>query len=120
MGSSQVFNYQQDGATLILQMGSDDVSFAEEQMFVEMSEIIDHFDTTGLKNVVVDFKQISYFGSMFLETLLQLWKQVEAVEGTMALCNLSDVADELVRIPNLDTFWPIYATRSDALQAISK
>jgi hypothetical protein len=36
----------------------------------------------------------------------------------MAFCNLSDHERDILQITHLDRLWPVYATRSEALEAV--
>jgi anti-sigma B factor antagonist len=68
--------------------------------------------------VVVDLKEVDYFGSVFLSLLLRIERCVRRSAGAMAVCGASPRARELLRITNLDTIWAIYDDRSEALAAL--
>ena len=68
--------------------------------------------------VVVDLKEVDYFGSVFLSLLLRVERCVRRSAGAMAVCGASPRARELLRITNLDTIWAIYDDRSEALAAL--
>lgn len=68
--------------------------------------------------VLFDLSRIAYFGSAFLALMLRCWKHVSARGGTMALTGVSATARDLLRMTALDTVWPIYDTRAEALEAL--
>jgi len=68
--------------------------------------------------VVFDLSEVDYFGSMFLGLLLRCWKLAMARGGMMALAGVSERARELLRITSLDTVWPMYADRREAMEAL--
>jgi len=68
--------------------------------------------------VVVDLKEVDYFGSVFLSLLLRVERVIRRSAGAMAVCGASARARELLRITNLDTIWAIYDDRSEALAAL--
>ena len=68
--------------------------------------------------VVVDLSEVDYCGSVFLSLLLRIEKAVRARHGAMALCGISGGARELLRITNLDTLWPLYEDRDEAIAAM--
>ncbi len=72
----------------------------------------------AIRNIVVDFAGTDFFGSSALGFLIHLRKLVHGRGGHMALCNVSAHETEILNVTRLDQFWPICATRSDALQAI--
>jgi len=68
--------------------------------------------------VIVDLSDVDYFGSVFLSLLLRVERCVRRSAGVMAVCGASPRARELLRITNLDTIWPIYDDRSEALSVL--
>jgi anti-anti-sigma factor len=68
--------------------------------------------------IVFDLSQADCFGSMFLALLIRCWKLVLSRGGTMALAGVSDRTRELLRVTNLDTVWPIYNSRREAIEAL--
>ena len=55
---------------------------------------------------------------VFLALLLKCQKQVKPRGGVMVLCELNDLARDLLHTTALDTLWPIYDTLSEALESI--
>ena len=68
--------------------------------------------------VVVDLGQIGSFGSAFLALLIRLWKDVSTRGGTMVVSGASPAARELLRLTKLDTVWPLYETRREAIDSL--
>lgn len=68
--------------------------------------------------VVFDLSGVSYFGSVFMAMLVRCHKLVKTRGGVMVLCGLHPLARDLLHITALDTLWPIYETREQALEAI--
>ena len=68
--------------------------------------------------LIVDLSEVDYFGSVFLSLLLRVERCIRRSAGSMAVCGASPRARELLRITNLDTIWPIYDDRSEALAAL--
>ena len=69
--------------------------------------------------VVIDLTHVSYFGSVFLALLLRMWKVVVGKGGQMVLAGTSDNTKELLAVTALDTIWPIYDTREEAVRVLS-
>lgn len=72
----------------------------------------------AVRHVVVDFREVDYFGSAMLETMLTLWRQARGRGGRLAVCHLSNAARELLATVKFDTLWPIAADRDEALRAV--
>ncbi|HEY2157146.1 MAG TPA: STAS domain-containing protein [Isosphaeraceae bacterium] len=68
--------------------------------------------------VLFDLSQVNYFGSVFLAVMIRCWKVVLAKSGTMALAGVSSHARELLHVTALDTAWPMYADRREAVEAL--
>jgi len=82
--------------------------------------LIEALRNTTASAVVVDFAHVGYFGSLLLDTLCVVWKQVRERSGRMALCNLSEVATEILAKSKLNSLWPIYASRQAAIEALTR
>ena len=80
--------------------------------------IMEPLNKQELPLVVVDLKDVGYFGSVFLALLLRCHKFLKRRGGELVLCGASDTARELLKITALDTIWAIYDTRKEAMQAI--
>lgn len=96
---------------------------ALEQLDFELEEqvaelIMEPLRSQGSPLVVFDLSGVDFFGSMFLALLLRCWKLSLAQGGTMALAGVSDHAKELLRLTSLDIVWPIYADRTEAMEAL--
>ena len=68
--------------------------------------------------VVFDMSEVKYFGSVFMALLVKCQRMIRPRGGVMVLCGLSDLARDLLHTTALDTLWPIYDTRAEALEAI--
>ncbi len=69
--------------------------------------------------VIVDMSATAYIGSSFIELLVRAWKRLKHRHGSMALCALQPFCREVVRVARLDSVWPIYATRGEAMTALT-
>jgi len=69
--------------------------------------------------VIVDMSATTYVGSSFIELLVRAWKRLKHRNGMMALCALQPFCREVMRIARLDTIWPIYADRDEAMSALA-
>jgi anti-anti-sigma factor len=67
---------------------------------------------------VIDMSSTTYVGSSFIELLVRAWKRVKNRNGTMALCAVQPFCHEILHVSRLDTIWPIYATRDEAVGAV--
>ncbi len=63
-------------------------------------------------------RQVDNAGSMFLALLIRCWKLALAQGGMMALSGVNDRTRELLRVTSLDTVWPMYESRREAIEAL--
>ena len=69
--------------------------------------------------LVVDLAETEYIGSSFLELLLRTWKRLKERKGTLALCRVRPFCLEVLEHTRLDTLWPAYSTRGEAVTALA-
>lgn len=73
------------------------------------------------QSLLIDMQAVQFFGSAFIELLLQLWNNVKQKSGSsMALCGASNYCMDIITITRLDSIWPIYADRAAALAQMQK
>jgi anti-anti-sigma factor len=117
MEQGPVFSISQDGGVLIIAPQRNVASLAEAEAEAQMAAVLGLLAPDGPRNVVVDFSAVAYFGSSILEALLRVWNRIRP-DGRMALCGLSEVGEEIVRLAKFDTLWDIHPTRRAALAAV--
>jgi anti-sigma B factor antagonist len=69
--------------------------------------------------LIVDLCQVNYFGSVFISFLLRCHLLVKKQGAELVLAGVSDRVRELLRLTSLDTLWALYATKTEALEALS-
>jgi anti-anti-sigma factor len=73
---------------------------------------------TGVPRVAVDLSCMDHIRSGLMAQLILLKKQVQAVHGKLALCELSPLVREVFRRTCIDTLFEIHQTLPDALRSI--
>lgn len=68
--------------------------------------------------LVLDMAETTFISSSFIETLVRVWKRIKNRHGTMALCAVQPLCLEVLRVAHLDTIWPIYGTRTEAVAKV--
>lgn len=69
--------------------------------------------------LLLDFSQTAYIGSSFIELLVRAWKRLKQRGGDLMLCGLQPFCEEIMKVSRLDTLWPMYATREEALADVA-
>ena len=85
----------------------------------EQQSLSSEFSHSPAKHAIIDFQQLSYFTSVLLEALIQLWRVVNSRNGRMLLCELSQIGREIIAVSHLDELWTVCETREDAMRLAS-
>lgn len=73
----------------------------------------------GEAKVLVDCRELDYISSAGLRVLLAAAKQFKKLEGSIALSTLNPNVKQVFEISGFTSIFPIYATREEAVQALS-
>jgi len=84
------------------------------------AELVGAAENADPPKVVLDMSNTEYFDSQFVEIMIRIWKRIRAREGTMSICGLSPFCGDVIRILKLDSVWPIYKTRDEAVTAMAE
>lgn len=114
MTTHTIFTTRLDGPTLILEVHGPVSSLADDSVLTEVDGILEELRGGSAQDVVVDFRQSPYFGSVMLETLRRVWNEIHPNGGRMVLCNVSKVGSEILQIANFHHLWPIVSSLSEA------
>ena len=69
-------------------------------------------------SLIVDLSKVPFFGSEFISFLLRCHLIVKQKGTELALAGVNERIRELLQQTNLDTIWPIYDTREEAMSAL--
>jgi anti-anti-sigma factor len=117
--ATAIIEVERQGDTLIL---TPQVNLRElecQEIEAEEEALLRRMDDPSIKNVVVDFHRTDYFGSSALGLFAQLRRRVRLRGGRMIFCNVSSHEAEIITVTGLAAFWPIHASREDALAAVN-
>ena len=73
----------------------------------------------GRTRLVLNLAPVQYLPSMGLGKLVMLNRKVQAGNGRLVLCNLSQTIQHLLDTTHLSELFPLYATEQEALQSFS-
>jgi anti-anti-sigma factor len=120
MGESSLFTAVAEGSTLIVAPTGPISNVAGHEIQPEVDRLVALLQNDQLRNVVVDMEHLPVFGTVVLGAVNSLWKQIRPRQGRLVFCNLSEVGREVVRVARLDTLWPAYPSRQQALQSLAQ
>lgn len=113
-----IFAIERAPNTLIVIPQGDVSSLEEDDIHAELQNVLELLTNAGPIHVVVDLHLAPFFGSTMLGALIKLWHKVSSLQGRVALCNTSDFQLDVLHATKLDSVWPIYPTRPEALEAL--
>ena len=109
---------RQNGVTVIA-MGPGYEQIDELQLEGLTKVVLDAADAADPPLLVIDLSHTKFFGSGFIEILFRAWHRLNARGGRLALSNLTTYCREVIDVTHLDRLWNIYATRAEAVKALS-
>ena len=120
MAVPKTFDFERVGSTLVVTPLENVGSLAGTGLKSELEELLTQLQDGQLQSVLVDLERLAYFGTNMLEAMHVIWRPIRAKGGRMFLCNVSDVGCEILRVARFDVLWPIFDSRSEALESIEE
>jgi anti-sigma B factor antagonist len=114
----QIFARETFGNTIVLNPLIHLGSLHEPEIAHETEDLLDFLNQLASANLVIDLANGDYLGTSMLGAVVKLWKRVSQRGGRLALCNVSEGVVQVLRVTKLQTVWPIYPSRDQALSAI--
>ncbi|MEM9226541.1 MAG: STAS domain-containing protein, partial [Verrucomicrobiota bacterium] len=84
-----------------------------------LEEKLDALVDSGEAKVLVDCRELDYISSAGLRVLLAAAKKFKKLDGSIALATLNPNVKQVFEISGFTSIFPIYATREEAVQALS-
>ena len=108
-----------NGVTVV-QLGPDYDSLGDSRLDELNDVLLKCAQTADPPKVVIDLSHTAFFGSSFLEVLLQMWKILSEREGNaFALSGLNDNCAEVLHVTQLDSLWKVFDTQHEAIEALA-
>ena len=71
-------------------------------------------------SILLDFDKIEYISSACLRSLLSISKQMSQNKKKLALCNLNESVNKIIKVSGFDSILDIYESRENALESLDK
>lgn len=98
---------------LFIRLNCSDASQAATESLA--SEIWTTMQQHFIYRVVLEMDQVQYLTSALIGQLVQLHKRVHNQGGVLRLCGLNDAGQDSLRISRLDSRFPAYRSREEAV-----
>jgi anti-anti-sigma factor len=95
------------------------LSELDQEVESECRRLEEEFRRRAGTNIVIDCEKTDLLGCSAIGFFVRLWRMNKRHGGVFALCGLSPFVFEILQTTNLDSVWPTYSSRTEALQAAS-
>jgi len=126
MPPTQLTDIEQAGSTLVVRF-LEAINAFDDEVFERWPQEWDRLrlriEADNVQSLVIDFSELEYFGSIMLKRLFKMWKLIGnkpvAADGSakdkMAVCHVSDVGQDILRVAGFEKICPIYADLDTAI-----
>ena len=76
--------------------------------------------TPGMHRLLIDFRDVTQFGSALLAVLIDLGATIQRGGGNLALCGLGTHLERVFHVTKLDQKFSIYADEDSALRSLQQ
>lgn len=116
---SQPFVIERHGDIAIITPSPEVERMPENQMEQAAQMVLSPLRTDPPAGLIFDLSKVDYVGSVFLSFLLRCHKRVKEHGSEVFVAGASAKARELLHMTALDTIWPLYNSRKDAIAALT-
>ena len=121
MASSNTPEFQVQNGVTVIQLGPDYESLDEHLLEDLRTVLLECCETVDPPRVVIDLSHTTFFGSAFIEILVQIWKNLSCREGgAFAISGLTPNCAEVPQVTHLDSVWKVFDSREEAVAALSE
>ena len=118
--SENVFETEIHDGVLVLIPVDEQIGFRMGPLQDQTDQIAQSIEQGDMRNVVVDAGNMSFLASAVISAFIQIWEITLEHGGRFVTCNLSDDALQSLIVTRLDTRWPNFGSREEALGALSE
>lgn len=112
--SNQIFREGTVVVALAENLGSSNC----QKLQAECNDLQDGLRRGTIRNIVIDCSATNCLGCAAIGLLLRLWKTTQKHDGHFAICGLSSLSIELLRVVKLNRLWPSYSSLDEAIDAV--
>jgi len=119
MSTPKFFRVEPSADALIIAPVANIHGLVEDEVRDECDSLLEQLEQNHSKHAVIDLEALDYFGSIMLELMVVVWKNVTKAGGKFAVCNVSKVGQEILKTARFDTIWPILESREEAVASVN-
>ena len=105
----------------VLNIYFQDVRIIDESRINSLGqEMTDLVNSTELKNVVLNFQNVSFMSSAMIGKLIQFGKKCKQTDVNLRLCDINDNVDEVFKLMKLEKVFKISKNEEAAIASFTK
>ena len=110
-----------DGKVTVIILGSNYKIIDEPALESGIGEVlVELASNLAPPAIVLDLTEVQFFGSSFIEIMFRVWNRLQSRSGRFAVCGLCPHCEDVLKVTHLDTLWPLFPTRQQAVAEIEK
>lgn len=114
----KIFQTQQIGNVLVVTPKGDPSSFRYNDLHREANSVRDLLMSPEIHHLVLNLRNMQYFGSEFIGSLVSMAREVKNRQGRALFCEANPQMLEVLQNMSLFKLWPYYPTADEALAAL--
>ncbi len=116
----KVFRLERSGDTTIVVPQGVATEFRYFEVHTESNTVIKQLDQHAVDKLVVDLAEVAEIDSIIIDSIIRMVRRVTNRGGKATICGASDSALKTLRSMRLDTLWPYFLSRAEALQSLQE
>ena len=116
----KVFRVERSGDTTIVVPQGITAEFRYFEVHTESNTVIKQLDQHGVDKLVVDLAELEKIDAVIVDSIIRMVRRVTNRGGKATICGASDSALKTLRSMRLDTLWPYFLSRAEALQSLQE
>ena len=116
----KVFRVERSGDTTIVVPQGIATEFRYFEVQTESNTVIQQLDQHRVEKLVVDLAEVTAIDSVIIDSIIRMVRRVTNRGGKATICGASDSALKTLRSMRLDTLWPYFLSRDEALQSLQE
>lgn len=113
----KIFQLEQFGETVVVTPVGEGSAFRYQDLHLEVNAIRAYMMKPGQKNLIVDLRNMDYFGSEFIGALVTMLRETKMRRGLACFCCARPQMIQVLNNMALFKLWPHFETREAALEA---
>jgi len=113
-----VFRVERSDDALVVIPTGEHIGFQMNQVQHETDSIVADVKSSVLNGVIFDAGETTYLSSTIIGAMIRLWEAATEIGAKFVVCNLGDDAMSAIVATRLDTKWPSFESRGEALKSL--